>query len=290
MGSTIQALCRVPTWLALTALLTACGRRSAPGQSSARPLEPAASAAPTPARTRPSTSASTTAAAQPDDGSIAGDTEEARRERARLVRQIEIFDKPWGDPRWDPRVVDAMRRVPRHLFMPGASVWAAYRDAPHPIGYGQTISQPTVVALMSNALRLGGREKVLEIGTGSGYQAAVLSLLARTVYSIEIVAPLGTTARDRLARLGYRNVQVRIGDGYAGWPEHAPFDRIILTAAPPKMPDALVEQLVDGGIIVAPVGEVDQVLVRWTKRAGRLHREPLGAVRFVPMVPGKPEK
>jgi protein-L-isoaspartate(D-aspartate) O-methyltransferase len=217
----------------------------------------------------------------------ARDPVEAREARERLVRQIEVFDRPWGGSEgWDKRALDAMRRVPRHLFVPGASLHDAYRDAPYPIGHGQTISQPTVVALMTHALKLTGSERVLEVGTGSGYQAAVLGLLAREVASIEIVAPLGDQARRRLAALGYHNVEVRIGDGYRGWPEKAPFDRIILTAAPPEMPAGLVEQLREGGIIVAPVGEIDQDLVRWTKRAGSLHKENLGAVRFVPMVRG----
>jgi protein-L-isoaspartate(D-aspartate) O-methyltransferase len=216
----------------------------------------------------------------------AADELAAEQMRARLVRQIEQFERPWGDGEWDPRVIDAMARVPRHRFVPGASLDTAYRDAPYPIGYGQTISQPTVVALMTNALRLVGHEKVLEIGTGSGYQAAVLALCAREVYSIEIVPPLGRQAQALLAELGYRNVTVRIGDGYRGWAEHAPFDRIILTAAPPELPLALADQLVDGGILVAPVGEDDQYLVRWTKRAGALRSEHLGAVRFVPMVSG----
>ncbi|MCA9623389.1 MAG: protein-L-isoaspartate O-methyltransferase, partial [Myxococcales bacterium] len=126
----------------------------------------------------------------------------------------------------------------------------------------------------------------LEIGTGSGYQAAVLSLRAAQIYSIEIVEPLGEAAARRLAELGYRNVSVRIGDGYRGWPEEAPFDRIILTAAPPEMPRALVDQLREGGIIVAPVGEYQQWLYRWVKQGGRLLAEELGPVRFVPMVPG----
>ena len=148
-------------------------------------------------------------------------------------------------------------------------------------------AQPTIVALMTQALDLTGKEKVLEIGTGSGYQAAVLSGLVRELYSIEIVEPLGQMARERLAALGYDNVIVRIGDGYAGWPEQAPFDRIILTAAPPEMPSALVEQLREGGIVVAPVGEEEQWLYRWTKRGGKLEEERLGAVRFVPMVRGR---
>jgi len=217
----------------------------------------------------------------------ADDPPAAREARERLVRQIEIFDQPWGDgDGWDPKVLNAMRRVRRHLFMPGASIVTSYRDSPYPIGYGQTISQPTVVALMTQALRLKGHEKVLEIGTGSGYQAAVLSGLVKDLYTIEIVAPLGKEAKARLAQLGYGNVHVKVGDGYQGWPEHAPFDRIILTAAPPTMPAALVRQLTRGGIIVAPVGETMQDLVRWTKTAGGLKKENLGAVRFVPMVRG----
>ncbi len=221
------------------------------------------------------------------EGAVAGDTEESQRLRHRLVRSIEAFDRPWGDLSWSPRVLAAMRQVPRHLFMPDAGMFAAYRDMPYPIGYGQTISQPTVVALMTQALELHGTERVLEIGTGSGYQAAVLSLLAKEVYSIELVAPLGEIAKARLAKLGYDNVTVRIGDGYRGWPEHAPFDRVILTAAPPELPSALVEQLAEGGVIVAPVGEVEQELVKWVKREGRLETTVLGAVRFVPMVPGE---
>ena len=211
--------------------------------------------------------------------------DDARAMRLRLVQSIEKFDKPWGDPRWDPRVIEAMRKVPRHLFMPQASVQQAYRDMPYPIGHNQTISQPTVVALMTNALKLEGDEKVLEIGTGSGYQAAVLSELVAKLYTIEIVEPLGVMAKERLAKLGYNNVTVRVGDGYKGWPEHAPFDRIILTAAPPRMPQPLVDQLKNGGIIVAPVGDTEQHLVRWVKRGRTLSKERLGAVRFVPMVP-----
>ena len=198
----------------------------------------------------------------------------------------------------------------RAMFMPEHGIASAYRDMPFPIGHGQTISQPTVVALMTQALALEGTEKVLEIGTGSGYQAAVASLLARELYTIELVEALGRRSQKLLSELGYTatpganaaerahhadgavrlgrgNVHVRIGDGYAGWPEQAPFDRILLTAAPPQMPAALVAQLADGGVIVAPIGRGEQQLVRWVKRGNELDKKVLGAVRFVPMVPGK---
>ncbi len=225
---------------------------------------------------------------QRDVPQMPGDTQDARNMRRRLVRSIASFDKPWGEPtRWDPRVLDAMRRVPRHLFMPDQGIVSAYRDAPQPIGHGQTISQPTVVALMTQALDLDGSEKVLEIGTGSGYQAAVLSLLVKSLFTIEVVAPLGEAAKTRLRDLGYVNVTARIGDGYRGWPDQAPFDAILLTAAPARMPSVLVEQLAEGGVIVAPLGQVEQQLVRWTKRGGALEKQVLGAVRFVPMVPAR---
>jgi len=213
--------------------------------------------------------------------SISGESEEARTYRAELVRELagEIKDK---------RVLDAMGRVSRHLFVPGISIRRAYWDAPAPIGYGQTISQPTVVAIMTEALELRGHERVLEIGTGSGYQAAVLSLLASDVYTIEIVKELAEEARARLVRLGYLNVHVRAGDGYKGWPEHAPFDRVIVTAAPAEVPQALLDQLRDGGILVAPVGSSDwtQRLLRYRKIGSHISQEDLGAVQFVPMVTG----
>ena len=231
--------------------------------------------------------ASSHSKAQSTVNEIPGDPPEAQLARERLVHAIETLGHPWGgDASWDPRVISAMRRVPRHRFVPQLGVTAAYKDTPQPIGYAQTISQPTIVALMSHALRLTGKERVLEIGTGSAYQAAILSLLAREVYSIEIVEALGRTARKRLDELGYRNVQTKVGDGYLGWPEKAPFDRIVLTAAPPEVPAALVEQLAEGGVLVAPVGQRQQSLVRWHKRAGQLNKEVLGAVRFVPMLPG----
>jgi protein-L-isoaspartate(D-aspartate) O-methyltransferase len=185
------------------------------------------------------------------------------------------------------RVTEAMLEVPRHLFVEGESLRASYENRPLATGFGQTISQPTVVAIMTEALELTGRERVLEIGTGSGYQTAILSLLASKVFSLETIAPLALSARDRLARLGYTNVDVRLGDGYSGWPEEAPFDRIIVTAAPSELPDELVAQLDEGGILVSPVGPPDglQVLVRGRKRGNTVHTEQLGPVRFVPMEP-----
>ncbi|HOT44476.1 MAG TPA: protein-L-isoaspartate(D-aspartate) O-methyltransferase [Spirochaetota bacterium] len=186
----------------------------------------------------------------------------------------------------DKGVLDAMRKVERHKFVPGSHISSAYEDHPLPIGHGQTISQPYIVALMTELCELSGTEKVLEIGTGSGYQAAVLSLLAGEVYSIEIVEPLGKNARQKLADLGYNNVQVRIGDGYLGWPDEAPFDVIILTASPPKIPQTLVDQLAEGGILVAPEGDFSQELVKITKQNGRITRRTITYVRFVPMIRG----
>lgn len=187
-----------------------------------------------------------------------------------------------------PSVLEALRDVPRHLFMPGASLERAYHDSPAAIGDGQTISQPTIVGIMTEALALSGTERVLEIGTGSGYQAAVLSRLAREVFSIEVVAPLADEARERLARLGYTNVHVRSGDGYLGWPEAAPFDRIVLTAAPGSVPSLLLSELADGGVLVAPVGAdgADQRLVRIVRRHDTFLHDDLMGVRFVPMVAG----
>jgi protein-L-isoaspartate(D-aspartate) O-methyltransferase len=183
----------------------------------------------------------------------------------------------------DPRVLEAMRAVERHRFVPAPLRDQAYQDRPLPIGHGQTISQPYIVALMTEAARVGPGARVLEIGTGSGYQAAVLSLLAGEVASIEIVEPLAQEAADRLAALGYRNVTVRAGDGYRGWPERAPFDAILVTAAPPEIPQPLLDQLAVGGRLVAPVGERDQELVVVTRTAAGLGRRRLLPVRFVPM-------
>ena len=183
----------------------------------------------------------------------------------------------------DPRVLSAMERVPRHLFMPEAVRSEAYRDHPVSIGSGQTISQPYIVGFMSEALEIAPDHRVLEIGTGSGYQAAILGELAREVYTIEIVEPLAETARVTLAQLGYKNVHVRAGNGYAGWPEQAPFDRIMVTAAPDEVPPALIEQLKVGGLMAIPVGTFDQELRILKRTAGGLETLKTLPVRFVPM-------
>jgi protein-L-isoaspartate(D-aspartate) O-methyltransferase len=186
----------------------------------------------------------------------------------------------------DQRVLEAMRKIERHKFVPGQHAASAYEDHPLPIGHGQTISQPYIVALMTELCELRGNEKVLEIGTGSGYQAAILSLLAAEVYSIEIVDPLAKSARQKLKELGYRNVEIRTGDGYQGWPEKAPFDVIMLTASPPKIPQALIDQLADGGVLIAPEGDFSQELIKITKVKGKITKKTVTYVRFVPMVHG----
>jgi len=189
-----------------------------------------------------------------------------------------------------PEVLRAMRGVPRHLFVPKELWDHAYEDYPLPIGHGQTISQPYIVAFMTEKLDVHKDHKVLEIGTGSGYQAAILAQLARHVYTIEIVPELAEQARKRLAK--YPNVTVRQGDGYKGWPEEAPFDRIMLTAAPPEVPQTLIDQLKPGGKLVAPVGDTlwGQELVLIEKLPdGKIRRKSLLPVRFVPMVHGAEE-
>ena len=190
----------------------------------------------------------------------------------------------------DRAVLVALQNVPRDKFVPPDLADQAYSDNPLPIGFGQTISQPYIVGYMSELLGLKPGQRVLEIGTGSGYQAAVLSLLAREVYSIEVIPELGTQARERLERLGYRNVHVRVGDGYKGWPEEAPFDRILLTAAPKEIPQPLLDQLAPGGRLVAPVGPTygaQEIIVVDKDAKGKLSRRTDLPVRFVPMVPGK---
>ncbi len=189
----------------------------------------------------------------------------------------------------NPDVLRVMRMTPRHEFVPEEIRASAYEDRPLPIGYGQTISQPYIVAFMTEALDVRKTHKVLEIGTGSGYQAAVLAALAAHVYTIEIVPELAASARQKLTR--YKNVTVRHGDGYLGWPEEAPFDRIMLTAAPPEIPRTLLDQLKPGGKLLAPVGRSpwNQELVLVEKSAdGKLRRRSLLPVMFVPMVRGRP--
>jgi protein-L-isoaspartate(D-aspartate) O-methyltransferase len=195
-----------------------------------------------------------------------------------------------GKDELDPRVLAVMAKVPRHEFVPTTLRGLAYLNRPLPIGSGQTISQPYIVALMTDLARVDEGSKVLEIGTGSGYQAAILAELAQHVYTIEIIEELGRNAEQTLERLGYRNVTVRIGDGYLGWPEAAPFDAIIVTAAPPRIPQTLIDQLAVGGRLVVPIGQPDrtQTLTLVEKTAdGRLHKRDVLPVGFVPMVEGE---
>ncbi len=200
------------------------------------------------------------------------------RERAELVKSIErrgIRDK---------RVIDALLKVPRHLFVPEYIRDSAYDDRPLPIGYGQTISQPYIVALMTEALELPEEAKVLEIGTGSGYQAAILAEIAKEVYTVERIPELLERARKLLVdKLGYKNIKFKLGDGTEGWQEHAPYDAIIVTAAAPKVPEPLVEQLKEGGVLVIPVGsELTQELLRIRKLpGGKIRKENLGGCVFV---------
>lgn len=184
----------------------------------------------------------------------------------------------------DQRVLGAMAKVPREEFVPTDSRAASYEDGPLPIGYGQTISQPYIVAFMTEQLRPKPSDRVLEVGTGSGYQAAILAELVSEVYSIEIVEPLAKNAEATLQRLGYKNVHVNVGDGYKGWPEEEPFDAIIVTCAPDKVPQPLVDQLKDDGRMVIPVGDrFAQELYLLEKKNGQLKQSATLEVRFVPM-------
>ncbi|MDI6783413.1 MAG: protein-L-isoaspartate(D-aspartate) O-methyltransferase [bacterium] len=188
----------------------------------------------------------------------------------------------------DPVVLAALRKVERHLFVPVRYQKEAYNDYPLPIGEDQTISQPYIVALMTEVLKLKPEEKVLEIGTGSGYQAAVLAEISKNVYTIEIIPALATTATKRLTELGYTTIKVKCGDGYQGWKEYAPFDAIIVTCAPDEIPPKLIEQLKDGGRMVIPVGEkYTQTLYLVEKRKGTVVQKGIIPVLFVPMVHGK---
>jgi protein-L-isoaspartate(D-aspartate) O-methyltransferase len=189
----------------------------------------------------------------------------------------------------DSAVLDAMRSVPRHLFVSEAHRKEAYEDYPLPIGQGQTISQPFIVAAMTEALALSPKSRVLEIGTGSGYQSAVLAEIARQVFTVEILESVGRQAQSTLAALGYTNINVQIGDGYRGWPEYSPFDAIIVTAAPDHIPQPLLDQLAIGSRMVLPLGDREQALVVLRKTPTGIIREDRYGVRFVPMT-GEAEK
>lgn len=218
--------------------------------------------------------------------SIAADNEQQLlRLRERMVHeQLESRDVK------DPRVLAAMRKVPRHKFVPSELVNAAYEDNPLPLMLGQTVSQPYIVGYMTQALALSGGERVLEIGTGSGYQAAVLAELVSEVYTIEILPELASYAKSKLDALGYKNIRVRCGDGYMGWPDAAPFDRIIVTAAPTHIPQPLVDQLKPGGKMIIPVGQLEQELVLVEKTDKGVSRRSTIPVRFVPMTGRAAEK
>jgi protein-L-isoaspartate(D-aspartate) O-methyltransferase len=222
-------------------------------------------------------------AAQGDDG--------YELQRKRMVEEIAALTRETrlesGRGALSDRVMAAMAKVPRHEFVPALERRNAYANRPLPIGMGQTISQPFIVALMTDLMEVKPGDRVLEIGTGSGYQAAVLAELAGTVYTIEIVEPLAREAAERLKRLGYRNVVTRIGDGYQGWREHAPFDSIMVTAAPRTVPQPLIDQLKPGGRLIVPVGgqAVGQSLLLIEKQAdGTITRRTILAVRFVPLM------
>ena len=185
----------------------------------------------------------------------------------------------------NPRVLEAMKKVPRHRFVPKNYRHLSYNDYPLPIGEDQTISQPYIVALMTEILNPDEKQTVLEIGTGSGYQAAILAELYNQVYSIEIIDSLGKQSRKRLAELDYRNVHVKIGDGYQGWKEYSPFDAIIVTCAPSHIPEPLKEQLAEGGKMIIPVGKAhDQKLILLIKEKGKINQKEVIPVRFVPMM------
>jgi len=214
-------------------------------------------------------------------GTASGRAEAEFAERRREMVAEQIRDRGVRDP----RVLEAMLRVPRHAFVPAEMASGAYADQPLPIGEGQTISQPYMVAAMTEALELVGEERVLEVGTGSGYQAAILSLLAKEVHSVEYVATLAVAAQVRLEQMGYLNVLVHAGDGSLGWPPEAPYDAIVVTAAAPRIPPPLTEQLAEGGRLVIPVGpSLEQELLLVRKISGRTNAETLHHCRFVPLV------
>jgi len=219
-------------------------------------------------------------------------------QRRRMVEEVVALAREsraaTGRVTLSERVLSAMAKVPRHDFVPADQKAAAYANRPLPIGLGQTISQPFIVALMTDLMEVKPGDRVLEIGTGSGYQAAVLAELAGTVYTVEIVEPLAREAAGRLKQLGYRNVVAKSGDGYQGWPEHAPFDAIMVTAAPREVPQPLIEQLKPGGRLVVPVGGQatgQELLLIEKKPDGTVARSNILAVRFVPLTDksGKPQ-
>ena len=227
-------------------------------------------------------------------GFSSADGQDYARQRERMVAEVEAMyaetRSETGVPAMSPAVRKALGKVERHRLVPPGEASRAYRNHPLPIGSGQTISQPYIVALSTDLLNPKPTDVVLEVGTGSGYQAAVLAEIVSRVYSIELIESLGRTAAQRLGELGYKNVEVKIGDGYAGWPEKRPFDGIVVTAAAPRVPQALVDQLKPGGRMVIPVGgEADiQYLKLLTKRAdGGVDEKRVLPVRFVPLVPGK---
>lgn len=209
-----------------------------------------------------------------------------------IERETEYTASLIGKRALDPRVMEAMKQVPRHEFVPAEAQAYAYANGPLPIGHGQTISQPYIVALMTDLLNPEPDHVVLEVGTGSGYQAAILSLLVKQVYSTEIVEPLAMAARERLQRLGYGNVEIRVADGYHGWVEHAPFDGIVVTAAAPAIPEPLVEQLKPGGRLVIPVGLPyfqQELMVVEKSEDNEIHTQDILGVAFVPLT-GKHNK
>jgi protein-L-isoaspartate(D-aspartate) O-methyltransferase len=227
-------------------------------------------------------------------GFSSADGQDLAAQRARMVAEVEAMyaetRSETGLAKMSPAVRAAMGKVERHRLVPPSEASRAYRNHPLPIGAGQTISQPYIVALSTDLLKVDSNSVVLEVGTGSGYQAAVLAEIVAKVYSIEIIESLGKTAAKRLEELGYGNIEIRIGDGYKGWPEKAPFDAIVVTAAAPRVPQALVDQLKPGGRMVIPVGGGGdiQYLKLLTKRAdGGVDEKRVLPVRFVPLVPGK---
>jgi protein-L-isoaspartate(D-aspartate) O-methyltransferase len=221
-----------------------------------------------------------------------GDEEAFRKQREEMVRtQIASWRWTGSEAVRDARVLEAMRQTPRHRFVPAAEVSHAYQDRPLPIGYGQTISQPYIVAKMTELIEPKKGQRALEIGTGSGYQAAILSQLVAEVYTIEIIEPLAAAARQRLAALGNKNIEVRTGDGYYGWPEKAPFDSIVVTAAANHIPPPLVEQLKPGGRMVIPLGNPFQtqmliLITKGTKGPRDIQVHSIMPVAFVPLVGG----